>query len=222
MMLADNIRAIKETLQRESASSLTLPKIIAVTKTVSTKEMFPLSMHGIQDVGENRVQTIMEKMPEIKNKFQIHMIGRLQRNKIKYIINEVCLIHSVDTLSLAQEIDKQAAKHDKIMPILLQVNVSGETQKAGVSPQQSLQLFTACDKMQNLRVKGLMTVLPIDANEEEQFRWFSQTKEILEQVQQVALHPKEVTELSMGMSRDYVMAVRAGSTMVRIGTSLFR
>ena len=122
--LSDRVGEVRETLRRESAAWGREPRLIAVTKTVTAEEIAPLDALGVTDIGENRAQAIRDKLPALKENFQIHMIGRLQSNKVKYIIKDVCLIHSADNLPLIAEIDRQAAKNGVTMPVLLQVNIS--------------------------------------------------------------------------------------------------
>ena len=220
-LLAGNLTKIRTVLEKESAPWGRMPKIIAVTKTAPVERILPLSNMGIRDVAENRVQVLQEKLPFLEGKFQFHMIGRLQTNKVKYIIREVCLIHSLDRQELAQEIDRQAGKNGLVMPVLLQVNVSGEEQKAGVSPEELPNFLTFCEALPNISVQGLMTILPLGAEDDRLFKWFTETRHCLERLRDVSRFPERLTELSMGMSNDYALAARAGATMVRVGRALF-
>ena len=220
-LLAGHLKQIRTVLEKESAPWGRMPKIIAVTKTAPVERILPLSNMGIRDVAENRVQVLQEKLPFLEGKFQFHMIGRLQTNKVKYIIREVCLIHSLDRPELAQEIDRQAGKNGLVMPVLLQVNVSGEEQKAGVSPEELPNFLTFCEALPNISVQGLMTILPLGAEDDRLFAWFTETRHCLERLRDVSRFPERLTELSMGMSNDYALAARAGATMVRVGRALF-
>ncbi len=220
-MLQENVMRVMDTLRKETPLSCPLPKVIAVTKTVTADEVLPLKDLGISDFAENKVQVFMEKWPKLQEKFSFHMIGRLQTNKVKYIIEDVTLIHSVDRVDLADEINKQAQKRALVKEILLQVNVSKEDQKAGVLPHELQAFYLHCASLKNIRVRGLMTMLPLVAEEDQRIEWFTQTKDLLTQLKCVSNTPHLLTELSMGMSGDYHLATRCGATMVRIGRKLF-
>ena len=220
-MLSDNVKKIRDTLKEESAPFGRAPKLIAVTKTATVEQILPLKALGVTDIAENRVQVLREKLPALEGKFSLHLIGQLQTNKVKYIIKDVCLIHSVDREALATEIDRQADKNGLVMPVLLQVNVSGETQKAGVAPEDLPALLKICEALPNISVRGLMTILPLDAPRERLYQWFVETRELLSSLRDTAARPENLTELSMGMTNDYDLAARAGATMVRVGHALF-
>ena len=220
-MLSDNVKKIRDTLKEESAPFGRAPKLIAVTKTATVEQILPLKALGVTDIAENRVQVLREKLPALEGKFSLHLIGQLQTNKVKYIIKDVCLIHSVDREALATEIDRQADKNGLVMPVLLQVNVSGETQKAGVAPEDLPALLKICEALPNISVRGLMTILPLDAPRERLYQWFVETRELLSSLRDTAARPENLTELSMGMTYDYDLAERAGATMVRVGLALF-
>ena len=130
------LEGVRAALAEAAEGRFAPPKIIAVTKTHPAEEILPLAALGVTDVGENRVQEIVEKWPVIGEKFRVHLIGRLQTNKVKYIIDKVCMIQSVDRLALAQEIDRQAQKHGVVMPVLVQVSPAGEEQKGGMPPEE--------------------------------------------------------------------------------------
>lgn len=220
-MLSENVQKIRQILEKESAPFHRCPRLIAVTKTASPAQILPLSALGVTDIAENRVQVLQEKLPELDGKFSVHMIGRLQTNKVKYIIREVCLIHSVDRAELAQEIDRQAKKNDLVMPVLLEVNIAGEAQKAGVTKEELPSLLSLCEGLSGISVRGLMTILPLGAPRDKLYEWFVQTRQCLERLRDTSKTPEKLTELSMGMSQDYDLAARAGATMVRIGRALF-
>ena len=220
-MLSENVSRIRQILEKESAPFGRCPKLIAVTKTAAPAQILPLQALGVTDIAENRVQVLQDKLPELGGKFSIHMIGRLQTNKVKYIIREVCLIHSVDRAELAQEIDRQAKKNNLVMPVLLELNSSGEERKAGVTKDELAPLLSLCEGLSGVSVRGLMTILPLDAPRDQLFEWFVQTRQCLERLRDTAREPERLTELSMGMSQDYDLAARAGATMVRVGRALF-
>ena len=196
------------------------PKVIAVTKTHPAEDILPLQALGVTDVGENRVQEIVEKLPFIGEKFRIHLIGRLQTNKVKYIIDKVCLIQSVDRLSLAQEIDRQATKRGIQVPVLIQVSPAGEEQKGGMPPEEVRPFLEEVRRMPGLSVRGLMAVMPNTQEQEYLSGLFADMRRLFEQLRDEAIPGVQMEELSMGMSGDYLLAARHGATMVRIGSAL--
>ena len=222
MTLEERLNAVRSTLEKESAPWGKTPKIIAVTKYSAPQDILPLASLGVTDIGENRVQALREKLPFLEEKFSIHLIGRLQTNKVKYIIKDVCMIHSLDHESLAQEIDRQAQKNHLRMPVLVQVNVAGEAQKGGVTEEELLPFLRLCGRLPGLQVKGLMAIMPLGADRDALFSLFQRMRTLLANCRQEAIGHVEMQELSMGMSQDYDLAARAGATMVRIGSALFR
>ena len=222
MTLEERVNKVLSALERESASWGKAPKLIAVTKYSTPAEILPLAKLGVADIGENRVQAIRDKLPYLEGKFSIHLIGRLQSNKVKYIINDVCLIHSLDRMELAQEIDRQAQKNGKRMPVLIQVNIAREPQKGGVEEENLIPLLRECAKLPGLQVKGLMTMMPLGAEKDIISGYFTRMRVLLDQCRQEAIQETDMTELSMGMSQDYDLAARCGATMVRVGSALFR
>lgn len=211
----------RETAEAAAQAGYPAPKIIAVTKTHPAEMILPLQGMDQADIGENRVQEIVEKLPVLEGKFRIHLIGRLQSNKVKYIIEHVCLIHSVDRLSLAEEIDRQAQKHDLVMPVLMQVSPAGEPQKGGVAPEEAEDLLRQMAKLPGLKVRGIMAVMPKTEDEAWLSGLFAQTRTLFERLREEGIPGVEMEELSMGMSGDYQIAARHGATMVRIGSALF-
>lgn len=222
MTLEERLAQVRETLKKESEPWGRPPRIVAVTKYSTPEEILPLADLGVTDIGENRVQVIRDKLPLLQGKFSMHMIGRLQSNKVKYIINDVCMIHSLDSLPLAQEIDRQAQKAGRPMPALVQVNVAKEPQKGGVEEEDLFPFLRACAKLPGVQVKGLMAIMPLGADREQLFSLFTRMRALLDQAAQEAIDGIRMEELSMGMSQDYDLAARAGATMVRIGSALFR
>ena len=219
--LRSRVEDVRRVLAAASEGRYPPPRLIAVTKTHPAERILPLLEAGVTDIGENRVQEIVEKLPAIKEKFQIHLIGRLQSNKVKYIIDDVCLIHSVDRLSLAREIDRQAQKHDRVMPVLVQVSPAGEEQKGGVRPQEVRPLLREMAQMPGLRVEGLMAVMPNVPDEAYLTGLFSETRSLFDHLREEAIDGVAMNELSMGMSGDYHLAARCGATMVRVGSAIF-
>ncbi|MBE5810971.1 MAG: YggS family pyridoxal phosphate-dependent enzyme [Clostridiales bacterium] len=196
------------------------PRIIAVTKTHAVEEILPLSSLGITEIGENRVQEIVEKWPDLKEKFRFHCIGRLQTNKVKYIIDKVCLIQSLDRMNLALEIDRQAQKAGVVMPVLIQVSPAGEEQKGGMLPEEVRPFLREVSRMPGLRVQGLMAVMPNTQEQDYLAGLFRDMRTLFEQLRDEAIPGVVMQELSMGMSGDYVLAARHGATMVRLGSAL--
>ncbi len=196
-------------------------KLIAVTKTHHPSEIDPLADFGILDIGENRVQEIMEKAPLLNEKFRIHLIGQLQTNKVKYIMDNVCQIQSVDRMSLALEINRQAIKKSKAMDVLVEVSPAGEEQKGGVPFNQARELIKAMAPLEGIRVKGLMAVMPNTNDESYLDGLFQNMRSLFEQLREEAIDQVCMEELSMGMSNDYRLALRNGATTIRVGTALF-
>ena len=221
-MLQDRVAQVMETLKRESEPWGRCPRLIAVTKYSTPQEILPLKDLNVTDIGENRVQALRDKLPFLEGKFSIHLIGQLQSNKVKYIIKDVCLIHSLDHASLAQEIDRQAQKAGLRMPVLIQVNIAREPQKGGIAEEDLFPFLRECARLPGLWVKGLMTMMPLGAAEDEIIPLFTRMRGLLDQCRQEAVHGTDMTELSMGMSQDYALAARCGATMVRVGSALFR
>lgn len=218
--LAARLAVIRDNLTRASEGRYPVPKLIAVTKTHPAEDILPLRELGVTDIGENRVQELEEKLPALERNFDIHLIGRLQSNKVKYIIEDVCLIHSLDRLSLAQEIDRQAQKAGRVMPVLVQVSPAGEEQKGGMPPEQVLPFLRKVREMPGLQVRGLMAVMPLTQDEAYLSGLFSGMRQLFERLRDEAVDGVNMEELSMGMSGDYMLAARHGATMVRIGSAL--
>ena len=219
--LLGRVENVRRVLAEASEGRYPPPRLIAVTKTHPVEHILPLLEAGVTEIGENRVQEIVEKLPDIRKKFQIHLIGRLQSNKVKYIIDDVCLIHSVDRLSLAREIDRQAQKHDRVMPVLVQVSPAGEEQKGGAAPEDVRPLLHEMARMPGLKVQGLMAVMPNVPDEAYLTGLFSDMRTLFDRLREEAIDGVTMEELSMGMSGDYRLAARCGATMVRIGSALF-
>ena len=221
-MLKDNVEQIRNILQEESKAWGRVPRLIAVTKFATVEQILALHELGITDIGENKVQVLREKLPRLEGKFSIHLIGRLQSNKVKYIIEDVCLIHSLDRMSLAQEIDRQAQLHHKRMDVLVQVNIAGEEQKGGLPPEEVIPFLRACSALPGLQVKGLMAIMPLEATREELDGYFAGMKQLFDRCAEEKIENIQMQELSMGMSRDFDLAARHGATMVRVGSRIFQ
>ena len=220
ILLQSRLHTVRAALETASEGRWPVPKLIAVTKTHTLDEILPLRGLGVTDVGENRVQEIMEKLPQLVQNFQVHQIGRLQSNKVKYIIEDVCLIHSLDRRSLAEEIDRQAQRVGRRMPVLVQVSPAGEEQKGGMAPEEVLPFLREVSRMDGIDVRGLMAIMPRTDDEAYLSGVFAGMRTLFERLRDEAVDGVTMQELSMGMSGDYLLAARHGATMVRIGSAL--
>jgi len=220
MKVADNLQTIKETIARACEQSNRSPeevKIIAVTKYVSIERAKEALNAGIVDLGENREEGLAAKWEALQDNPTWHFIGSLQTRKVKNIIDKVDYIHSLDRLSLAKEINKRANKKIKC---LVQVNVSGEESKHGLAPEEVMTFIDEIKQFPNIEIVGLMTMAPYIDNREFLHECFKKLRNIQLDIQKLALEYAPCTELSMGMSNDYAIAIEEGATMVRIGTAL--
>ncbi|MBQ7363979.1 MAG: YggS family pyridoxal phosphate-dependent enzyme [Clostridia bacterium] len=198
--------------------------LLAATKTVPVEVInYAIDRLGLRCIGENRVQELLSKYDALhKEGVEIHFIGRLQTNKVKYIIDKVSLIHSVDSLRLAAEIDRQAKKHGKVMAILVEINVGGEDTKGGITPDALPDFLTKLSAFSSLSVKGLMVIPPQNATKEENLNYFNETYQFFVDFFKKKVHNTIDTYfLSMGMSDSYEEAVLSGSNLVRVGSAIF-
>lgn len=195
--------------------------LIAVSKTKPLEMLREAYDAGARDFGENRVQELMEKMPSMPEDVRWHMIGHLQRNKVKYIVGKVWMIHSVDSLELAEEISREAVKRQVTVRILLEVNVAEEESKFGVKVQEALSLAEAAAKLPGIQVEGLMTIAPYVEDQEENRTYFRKLKQLSVDIYDKNIDNVNMNVLSMGMTGDYSVAVEEGSTCVRVGTGIF-
>lgn len=194
-------------------------KLIAVTKTYPIEAMNEAIRLGVTDIGENKPQEIRDKFDNV-SPVNWHLIGHLQTNKVKYIIDRCTLVHSVDSIKLMAEIDRQAQDHNRDIDILIQVNISGEESKSGIAPDELPLLLEYAKNLTNTHVKGLMTIAP-KCDIDEVSRHFSNMKELFDQTAKQSYKNVTMTELSMGMSGDFETAIKHGATMVRIGSLIF-
>ena len=201
----------------ESGRDVSEVTLMAVTKTVAPELINAAVDAGVHVLGENRVQEYLSKRMFYRSQAEVQFIGHLQTNKVKQIIGAVTLIHSVDSLHLAQAIDKAARQQDTVMPVLLEVNIGGEASKSGVSPAELPALLETAAALPNLEVRGLMTIPPPEPDEQRQEAVFAVMAALYRKMQSYA----PLSVLSMGMSGDYAAAVRQGATLVRIGSALF-
>ncbi|MBO5008896.1 MAG: YggS family pyridoxal phosphate-dependent enzyme [Clostridia bacterium] len=225
MSIESNLAQIKQNISAACSRAGRDPSevtILAVTKTIDADRINHAVSLGLTDLGENRVQELLSKYELIHGDVRWHLIGHLQTNKVKYIADKVCMIHSVESISLAKEIEKQCAKIDKVMDILIEVNVSGEESKSGITPAEALAFAEEVSKFEHIRVKGLMTMAPFDAKNDELHQIFSNLYKISVDISSKKLDNVSMGCLSMGMTGDYEVAVEEKSTIVRIGTGLFK
>ena len=195
--------------------------LCAVTKTRTADEINEAIDAGITDIGENKVQEIMDKFDSVKP-VRWHLIGHLQTNKVKHIIDKVSMIHSVDSLHLAQEIDKRAAQHGITMDILIQVNSAQEESKFGISTDETEGMIRdILDKCPNIRIRGLMCIAPFAENPEDVRVYFAQVKKLYDEYSSIEHKNLDFKYLSMGMSHDYEVAILEGSNLIRVGTAIF-
>lgn len=195
--------------------------LVAVTKTRAVEELNEAIEAGITDIGENKVQEIMDKFDYVKP-VRWHMIGHLQTNKVKYIIDKVSMIHSVDSLKLAEEINRRAKQQNLVMDILIQVNSAQEESKFGITTEETGQLLKdILDTCENIRVKGFMCIAPFEDNPDDVRIFFRQVKELYDQYKELEHERADFKYLSMGMSHDYEVAILEGSNLIRVGTAIF-
>lgn len=195
--------------------------LIAVSKTKPVSMLMEAYREGCRDFGENKVQEILEKYDSVPEDTRFHMIGHLQRNKVKYIIDKVCMIHSVDSLRLAEEISKEAVKKQVEMDILIEVNVAKEDTKFGVDTEETIALIREISVLPAIHVKGLMTIAPFVENSEENRVYFAKLRQLAVDIMQQNIDNVKVEVLSMGMTGDYQVAIEEGATFVRVGTGIF-
>ena len=213
---------IKENIDRIfHAISETSTELIAVTKTRTVEEINYAIECGIKHIGENRVQELLEKYDHINKSVSIHLIGRLQTNKVKYIIDKVDLIHSVDTFKLANEIAKRAEKIGKIQDVLIEVNIGGEASKGGVQPDELLEFIQNVADLKGIRICGLMCIPPRIEEGSSNLKYFLNLKQLSVDINDKKIDNISMDILSMGMSEDYEDAIEAGSSFIRVGRGIF-
>lgn len=221
--IKENLEGVRRGISEAAAQSGRAEseiRLIAVTKTYGTDAINEAIDCGVTDIGENRVQEILEKYDRVKP-VRWHLIGHLQKNKVKYIIDKVDMIHSVDSVELAREIDRRAEKIGKVQKILIEVNVSGEESKFGVRPEDCGDICLAVSELEHVKICGLMTVAPYTDDENSLKEVFGGLKRISDEIAAKNIDGVSMKELSMGMTNDYRLAVAEGSTAVRVGTGIF-
>lgn len=196
-------------------------ELVAVTKTVDVDVIKDAINYGVLHIGESRVQELLKKYEQIGNVVKWHLVGHLQRNKVKYVIGKVDLIHSLDSGKLAKEINKRARDINRTVECLLQVNVSGEKAKHGISPENVEHTLREIASLDNVKVIGLMTIAPHVADKEQIRQCFRTLKNIFNQIAKIGLPNVKMKYLSMGMSGDFEIAIQEGANIIRVGTSIF-
>jgi len=221
MSIRKNIKVIQSEIQKITSQPV---KLVAVTKNRTIKEIHEAIEAGITDIGENRIQEAKEKLPKLPKTITKHFIGRLQSNKVREAVRLFDVIQSVDSLKLAQKIDKECEKIGKIMPILIQVNTSDEPQKGGVPIGNASNLIKEASELKNIQIHGLMTLAVHSADENKVRACFRKLKKLFDKIKNsnFEFRTSSFEFLSMGMSEDYRIAIEEGANMVRIGSGIFR
>ena len=224
MSVCENYRAVEEKVKnacQRAGRKREEVTLIAVSKTKPVSMIEELLPLGVRDFGENKVQELTAKEEVLPKDIRWHMIGHLQRNKVKYIIDKACMIHSVDSLRLAREISKEAVKHELDVPVLIEVNVAGEESKFGVSVEETPSLVQEVSKLPGIQVKGLMTIAPYVEDPEENREIFRNLRKLSVDIREKNFDNVTMNVLSMGMTGDYEVAIEEGATHVRVGTGIF-
>ncbi len=219
--IEENARALQREIVRFARDPANPPMLLPVTKTQSPERIAALRGVGISQVGENRVQEILEKYPAISSDFSIHLIGRLQTNKIKYIIDRVCMVQSLDRAELAQALDKRAQAAGRKIPALIEVNIGGEAQKGGLAEEETEAFARYCAKLPGISIRGLMTVMPLADDPETLRPLFRRMRMLFDGLREAAIDGVHMETLSMGMSGDWRIAAQEGATMLRLGSAIF-
>lgn len=195
--------------------------LLAVSKTKPLSLLQAAYDAGARDFGENKVQELVDKIPQLPSDIRWHLIGHLQRNKVKYIVDKVYLIHSVDSLKLAEEIEKEAEKKQVDVNVLIEVNVAEEESKFGTTTEETLALITQIAGLPRVHIKGLMTIAPFVENAEDNRQYFKALRQLAVDIANKNIDNVSMDILSMGMTGDYTVACEEGSTIVRVGTGIF-
>ena len=223
-MLKENLKTVEEHVLeacKRAGRSREEVTLIAVSKTKPLEMLQEIYGEGVRDFGENKVQELCDKMEQLPSDIRWHMIGHLQRNKVKYIVGKVALIHSVDTYRLAEEINIQAKKRGIIVPILVEVNIAGEETKFATTADDAMLRVEEISKLENVRIRGLMTIAPFVENPEDNRLYFRKIKQLSVDITNKNIDNVSMEILSMGMTGDYEVAIEEGATMVRVGTGIF-
>ncbi|MBQ4425173.1 MAG: YggS family pyridoxal phosphate-dependent enzyme [Lachnospiraceae bacterium] len=225
-MIAENLRIVEEKIEaacRRAGRERPSVTLIAVSKTKPLEAVLEAAAAGQKDFGENKAQELKAKQDEIPASLGLrwHFIGNLQKNKVKYLVGRNILIHSVSSAELAHEIERLSEKREVITEVLAEVNIADEATKHGVDREGALALLTEMATLPHLHLRGLMAIAPPVEDPEENRKYFIALRELMDQVNASGLFPHPLTELSMGMSGDYEVAIEEGATFVRVGTAIF-
>lgn len=223
-MIKENIKNVNEIIEnacKRSNRELKEVTLISVSKTKPLPDLIEAYEAGSRDFGENKVQELVDKIPNMPADIRWHMIGHLQRNKVKYIVDKVYMIHSVDSFRLAEEISKEAQKKDVVVKILIEVNVACEESKFGITQEETLNLVKEISKLPNISIEGLMTIAPFVDEAEENRDYFRKLKQLSVDIASKNIDNVNMSVLSMGMTGDYEVAIEEGATYVRVGTGIF-
>lgn len=223
-MIKDNLEAVHQNIKKACESADRNEEevtLIAVSKTKPVSMLMQAYACGCRDFGENKVQELTSKYEAMPEDVRWHMIGHLQTNKVKYIIDKVCLIHSVDSLKLAREISAQAVKKQVNVSVLIEVNIAQEETKFGVKPEETEKLIREAALLPGISIKGLMTIAPFAEDAEENRQYFKQLKQLAVDISRKNIDNVNMSILSMGMTGDYITAVEEGASCVRVGTGIF-
>lgn len=223
-MLKENLENVENNIAeacKKAGRDRSEVTLIAVSKTKPVSMLQEIYEENIRHFGENKVQELCDKIEQMPKDIHWHMIGHLQRNKVKYIVGKVDLIHSVDTYRLAEEINIQAKKKNVTVPILVEVNIAEEESKFGISKEDAILLVEEISHLENVRIKGLMTIAPNVENPEDNRQYFQKIKQLSVDITNKNIDNVSMEILSMGMTGDYMVAIEEGATMVRVGTGIF-
>ena len=223
-MIADSLKKVQENINRACERAGRDPgevTLVAVSKTKPNEVLQEAYDAGVRVFGENKVQELVGKMDSLPEDIAWHMIGHLQRNKVKYIAGRVALIHSVDSFRLAEEINIQAKKRGIVIPVLIEVNVGEENSKFGVYVEDTIDLVRQAAELDGVSIKGLMTIAPYVVDPEENRPLFHKIRDLALDIRSENIHNVSMDILSMGMTNDYEVAVEEGATIVRVGTGIF-
>lgn len=223
-MVRENMKTVEEKIAAACRRASRDPQevtLIAVSKTKPVELIQEAIEYGQVDFGENKVQELTGKYEILPKNLRWHMIGHLQRNKVKYIVDKAALIHSVDSLRLAETISMEAQKKNVTVPVLIEVNVAQEESKFGTACEETLDLIEEAAKLPNIRIEGLMTIAPFVDDQEENRPVFRKLKQLSVDIMEKNINNVNVNILSMGMTNDYEVAIEEGATMVRVGTGIF-
>ena len=223
-MIAENLKYVNERIQKSCLKAGRDEKevtLIAVSKTKPVSDLMEAYQEGCREFGENKVQELVDKYEVMPKDIHWHMIGHLQTNKVKYIVDKVTMIHSVDSIKLAREISKEAQKKQVTVSILIEVNVAGEESKFGVSMEEAEPLICKIALLDGIKICGLMTIAPYVEDEEKNRQYFADLKQLSVDIATKNIDNVNMNVLSMGMTGDYAVAIEEGATYVRVGTGIF-